>query len=157
MQIKTLSRKSPFLGLAPDHIHKIIYSPFGLNNGIFGFFFKNTVKLKKVPFVEQALYIMTKLKEAGQLKATQKGNLSKAFVIELYHQFYSNERYARLPNKEDDMPEVTGLKHILDTAGLIKKRANKFSLTKKGEKIIDGEKISELFDVLVGTLFNKWN
>ena len=105
----------------------------------------------------QSIYFLKKLDEVGTIKATQKGNLSKNFVIELYHQFFSKERYARLPNREDDLPAITKLRHILDMSGLIKKRSNKFSLTKKGEKIIAGDKTLELFKLLVDHYFNKWN
>jgi tetratricopeptide (TPR) repeat protein len=148
---------SPFLGLSPDDMHGIIYSPFSLDNNIFKFGCENIAEIKKIPFVTQAVYFLKKLKKNNFIKATQKGNLSKAFVVEIYHEFFSKEKYSRLPNREDDLPQLTRLKHILDMAGLIKKRSSKFSLTKKGEKLVNNEDSLELFRILTDILFNKWN
>ncbi|MFT6631874.1 MAG: tetratricopeptide (TPR) repeat protein [Bacteriovoracaceae bacterium] len=148
---------SPFLGLSPNDMHGLMYSPFTLDNNIFSFECEDIEKLKNIPFLAQAIYFLKRLKKDGFIKATQKGNLSKAFVIEIYHEFFSKERYARQPNKEDDLPQLTRLKHILDMTGLIKKRGGKFSLTKKGEKLVEKEDFLALFKVLNDTLFNKWN
>ncbi|WP_127718241.1 tetratricopeptide repeat protein [Halobacteriovorax sp. HLS] len=147
----------PFLGLSPNDMQGVLYSPFSLENHIFKFESKDINEIKGVPFIAQAIYFMSKIKADGFIKATQKGNLSKAFVLEIYHEYFSKEKYARLPNKEDDLPQLTRLKHILDMSGLIKKRSGKFSLTKKGEKITEKENYLELFKILVGTLFNDWN
>jgi len=147
----------PFLGLSPNDMQGVLYSPFSLENHIFKFECKDIDKIKSIPFIAQAIYFMSKIKTDGFIKATQKGNLSKAFVLEIYREYFSKEKYARLPNKEDDLPQLTRLKHILDMSGLIKMRSGKFSLTKKGEKIIEKENYLELFKVLVGTLFNEWN
>lgn len=149
--------KDSFLGLSPEHIHHIIYKPFSLNNALFSFECSDIKRIKEVPLVNQALYIMNKLKKVQELKGTQKGNFPKIFVIELYEQFFTEERYTRKPNKEDDLPQITRLKHLLDMSGLIKKRKNKFSLTKKGEAIIDKDNNVELFKMIINSFFNKWN
>ena len=76
----------------------------------------------------------------------------------MYTEFFSNSRFSFKPNKEDDLPQVTRLKHLLDMAGLIKKRSNKFlSLTKKGRKILNQKDTKSLFNLLIEPLFNKWN
>lgn len=147
----------PFLGLSPNDMHEVMYSPFSLNNNIFRYEVKSIEERNKIPFLAQAIYFLNSLKKDGFIKATQKGNLTKAFVVEMYKEFFSNEKYARLPNKEDDLPQLTRLKHILDMTGLIKKRSGKFSLTKKGEKLVEKENYLELFEILVDALFNKWN
>ena len=54
-------------------------------------------------------------------------------------------------------PQLTRLKHLLDMAGLIKKRNNKFSLTKKGEKILCQKDTKGLFNLVIDPFFNKWN
>ena len=148
--------KAPFLGLSPAQMHDILYRPFEFENNVFSLNFKSK-QLSEVPLIKQAYYFLNKLKEVYELKATQKGNLPKAFVVEMYNEFFSNERYARLPNKEDDLPQLTRLKHLLDMSGLIKKRKNKFSLTKKGETIIDKDNSAELFKLIIDSFFNKWN
>ncbi len=146
-----------FLGLSPKHMHGIIYSPFSLDNNIFRFENKNISEIEKIPFMKQAIYFLEKLKNDGFIKATKKGYLSKAFVVEIYHEFFSKEKYSRLPSKEGDLLQLTRLKHILDMTGLIKKRSGKFLLTKKGETLIRNDDFFELFKALIGTFFNKWN
>ena len=147
--------KSPFLGLSPSQMHEVLNSPFCLDNSLFKFEPSSDKELLEVPLVKQSLYLLNKLKDVGELKATQKGNLPKAFVIELYEEFFTKERYSRKPNKEDDLPQVTLLKHLLDLAGLIKKRKGKISLTKKGLSILDNNKTLDLFKVIFMTYTNK--
>lgn len=149
--------KAPFLGLSSAQMHRIIYSPFSLKNEIFYFQCEDLEELTKIPLLTQALYFLNKLNQVGQLKATQKGNLPRAFVIELYHEFFSNSHYCYVPNKESDSFPSTRLKYLLFMSGLIKKRSNKFSLTKKGERILVKKKMRELFDELIHSFFNKWN
>ena len=78
-------------------------------------------------------------------------------AMELYQKFFSKEECIITPHKEDDLLEAKRLKYILKMTGLIKKRKNKFYLTRKGESLIKDKKIKELFNELVLTLFNKWN
>ena len=148
-----------FLGLAPNQMKYIFYSPFSLTNDIFIFEYGKHFeqKIKEVPFLEQALYFLNRLYELGELKATQKGNLPKFFIDELYQKFFSREDCILIPHKEDDLLEAKRLKHILNMTGLIKKRKNKFYLTQKGKNLIKDKKIKELFNKLVLTLFDKWN
>lgn len=148
--------KAPFLGLSPAQMHDILYRPFEFENNVFSVNLKSN-QLSEVPLMKQAYYFLNKLKEISELKATQKGNLPKAFIVEMYNEFFGKERYARLPNKEDDLPQLTRLKHLLDMSGLIKKRKNKFSLTKKGETIVDKDNSVELFKLIIDSFFNKWN
>lgn len=146
-----------FLSLAPTQMSKVLNSPFTLDNDVFKLELTSESELNHVPIFNHALYFLKKLQEVGEFKATQKGNLPKAFVIELYEEFFTNEKYARRPNKEDDLPQATRLKHLLDIAGLIKKRNNKFSLTKKGSSILEKNKNTELFEILFINFANKWN
>lgn len=148
--------KAPFLGLSPAQMHDILYGSFEFENIVFSVNLKSN-QLSEVPLIKQAYYFLNKLKEVNELKTTQKGNLPKAFVVEMYNKFFKEERYARLPNKEDDLPQLTRLKHLLDMSGLIKKRKNKFSLTKKGGTIVAKDNNIELFKLIVGSFFNKWN
>lgn len=149
--------KDDFLGLSPSQMYKVLYSPLSLDNEIFKFELASEEELDQVPIFNQAIYLLRKIKSMGELKATQKGNLPKLLVIDLYEQFYSDDKYARKPNKEDDLPQVTRLKHLLDISGLIKKRGNKFSLTKKALSIIQENKRLELFELIFLNFANKWN
>ncbi|MCY4643520.1 MAG: SEC-C domain-containing protein [Bacteriovoracales bacterium] len=149
--------RAPFLGLSSKDMHNVLYKPFSLKNDLFEFKNLNENDLQYIPIMKQAFYFLKRLGEVGELKATKKGNLPKSFVIELYRQFFSQERYARQPNKEDDLPSATRLKHLLDITGMMKKRLNKYSLTQKGKKILLNNSVQELFSELTLTFFNKWN
>jgi hypothetical protein len=149
--------KDDFFGLSSTQMHKVLYSPLNLDNEIFKIDLESADELDQVPIFNQAVYFLRKIQEAGELKATQKGNLPKLFVIDLYEQFYSTDKYARKPNKEEDLSQVTRLKHILDISGLIKKRSNKFSLTKKGTAILEENKKIELFELIFLNFSNNWN
>ena len=148
-----------FLNLSPNQIQSILYNPFSLTNEIFIFDYGNHFEqnIKEVPFLEQALYFLNRLYESGEMRTTQKGNLPKSLITELYQKFFLKEESILTPHKEDDLLEAKRLKYILNMTGLIKKRKNKFYLTKKGESLIKDKKIKELFDKLVLTFFNKWN
>lgn len=146
-----------FLFLSPIQMRNILNSPLSLDNEIFKMELRSEEELDQVPIFNQALYFLCKIREAGDLKATQKGSLPKLFVIDFYEKFCSKDKYAMKPNKEDDLPQVTRLKHLLEISGLIKKRNGKFSLTKKGSLILDKNKRSELFELIFTNFANKWN
>lgn len=162
-ELGQLSRKfnslgqDDFLGLSSTQMHNLLYSPLTLDNEIFKIDLESEDELDQVPILNQAVYFLRKLQEVGELKATQKGNLPKLFVIEMYEQFYSKEKYARKPSKEDDLPQVTRLKHLLELSGLIKKRNNKFSLTIKALSILEKNKRFELFELIFLNFANNWN
>jgi tetratricopeptide (TPR) repeat protein len=148
--------KAPFLGLSSNQMNDILYLPFDFNNDFFTINLDST-NTADIPILKQAFYFLEKLKQVKDLKCTQKGNLPRAFVVEMYTEFFSKERYALKPSREDDLPQLTRLKHLLDMSGLIKKRKNNFSLTKKGEDLLNNSDFNKLFKLLVNTLFNKWN
>lgn len=149
--------KDDFLGLSSTQMHKLLYSLLILDNEIFKVDLASEEELTQVPILNEAIYFLLKLQEVGELKATQKGNLPKLFVTDMYEQFYSKDKYARKPNKEEDLFQLTRLKHLLDISGLIKKRNNKFSLTKKGSSILEENKRFELFELIFINFANKWN
>jgi hypothetical protein len=146
-----------FLGLSPTQMAVVLNTSFTLGNIVFEV--EDVVKeeIIQIPLMKQVLHFLNKLKEAVELKATQKGNLPKAFVIELYEEFFKDDKYARKPCREDDLPQATRLKHLLEMAGLMKKRNNKFSLTKKATIIIEKSKIKDLFELIFTVFANKWN
>jgi hypothetical protein len=157
VQEKNNSSVSNFLGLSPHQMHLVLYKPFSLTNDIFCFTSDDNNQLKEIPVIKQAMFFMNKLNDAGELKGTQLGNLPKNFVVEFYQLFLSNERFARMPSKEDDLYQLTRLKHLLDLAGLIKKQNKKFSLTKKGQLILSNENYIELFKEIILAWVNRFN
>ena len=159
MHNRNTSPIDDFLGIPPSQMHCILHQPFSLSNEIFRFEYGDNFEknINKIPFLEQALYFLNSLYESGGIKATKKGNLPRAFVIEMYEKFFSKEEFIYAPRKEEDLPEAQKLKYILQDGGLIKKRINKFYITKKGENLIKNKKIKELFDILILIFFNRFN
>ena len=91
-----------FLNLSPNQMQYILYNPFSLTNEIFIFEYGNHFEqnIKEVPFLEQALYFLNRLYETGEMKATQKGNLPKSFVMELYQKFFQRRKVSSLHTKK---------------------------------------------------------
>jgi hypothetical protein len=152
-----LSPKSPFLGMSPAQMHSVLYSPFSFHNDVFTFECFDDNKLKEIPLLKHALFLLNKIREAGEIKSTQTGNLPRSLVREMFNEFFINDRYARMPNTEDDLLGVSRVRNILEISGLIKKRSSKFSLTQKGEKILVENKFIELFHDIFLTFMNDWN
>lgn len=149
--------KAVFLGLSPSQMSTLLDSPFSYDNSLFTIDLKDSEDFLDIPVFKQSVYFLKKLSHVKDLKCTQKGNLPTALVIELYKEFFSSERYARKPNREDDLPQITRLKHLLAISGLIKKRNNKLSLTKKGMELLSENKHKELFELIFTTYVNKWS
>lgn len=146
-----------FLGLSPTQMRGILYSPFEPQNEIFTFICRDSSALAAVPLLTQAFYLMDKLNVDAGIKATQKGNLPRTLVRDFYYKFYSEDKYAYLPHGEDDLFELLRLRIILEFSGLIRKRSNKFGLTKKGKKIFETQDRVNLFNEIFLTMMKKWN
>ncbi|MBA2403424.1 MAG: hypothetical protein H0V66_01525 [Bdellovibrionales bacterium] len=148
---------APFLGLSPTQMSNILYRPLSFENDVFTFECQNINKFKEVPLFRHSMFLLNKLKNEGEIKATQIGNLPRALVREMYNEFFFEERYARLPNNEDDVLGITMVKHVLEISGLMKKRTGKFSLTKKGENLLVKDGQAQIFNEVILTFLNEWN
>jgi hypothetical protein len=147
-----------FLGLSPNQMNKIIYYPMELGQGLMDFPCLRSEEINHVPLIRQSLYFLNKLKSIGEVKATQKGNLPKILVRELYEEFYRQEDYFdRTPNTEEDVPEAMLLRSLLEMSGMIKKRSHKFSLTKKGEGYLQSNDLKSMYIDLFHACMNEWN
>lgn len=148
-----------FLGLSPLQMHSIITNPFDDNAAIVSLSAAiNEIGPEKIPILFQLQYFLKKLQEPGPLKATQKGNLPRAFVRDLYENRYRQfEEFDFKPNREDDFPLITAHKHLLISAGIIKKQYNAYSLTKKGRAVIEKNDMDTLYELLFKTWIDKFN
>lgn len=147
-----------FLGLSPNQMSKVIHFPMQLGKGLVDFSCSQQEELNDVPLIKQSLYFLNKLNINGEIKATQKGNLPRILVRELYEEFYRQEDYfVRTPNTEEDVPEVMLLRSLLEFTGVIKKRNNKFSLTKKGKEYLQAGNVNSMYIDLFHSYMNEWN
>lgn len=124
-----------FLGLTPEQMHILLYSPLEEMQHIFGL--KDTFDqnlLEKVPIVKKVVLLIKFISEAGDAKATQNGYLPKKIVNALYD-FHSLDKFT-VPT-EEYAPNILALRHAVTDCGWLKKKSGRFSLTKKGKQIFE--------------------
>jgi hypothetical protein len=130
---------SKFEGYSPYEMYKIINQPFKDDNPI-KFMPLDTVDFEEIPIFQQILYLANLIREKGEIKLTQKGFLPTKIVAELCNQeFLFNEKIdlSRVKvYKEADSMSATLTRIIMNLSKLVKKRNNKLSLTKSGEKLL---------------------
>ena len=131
--------KSEFLGLSSEQMHRIMYRPFDETSDILTIN-KNLSdeKIQEIPIVKEAVYFIRRLGELQPLRATAKGNLPRVFACEIHDRFSEDSEFHYPIMSEEDDTKLSALRHILDTCGWIKKRNQKFYLTKKGQ-ILNGK------------------
>jgi len=126
-----------FLGLSPHQIHRLVYRPLD-GTGDIVILEKNISReeLAHIPIVRETAYFLRRLGELQPLKATVKGYLPRAFAQEIHHTFPDHPGSIRPIMSEQDDWKLLGLRHILDMCGWIKKRNQKFNLTRRGQKLV---------------------
>jgi hypothetical protein len=117
--------------------------------------------LDAVPFYQLFSIYLKRVGELQVLKLTAKGNLPRKICKELYDLGLVKEEMIERGivklNKEGDSIALQNLKIIGNLSGLTKKRHNKLSLTKKGEKLLQNGQELNLFRKLFETNILKFN
>ena len=147
-----------FEGYSPNEMARIIYHTFDGHSPI------RLMPLKAadyglVPIVRQVLYLTKLIQKSGEIKLTQKGFLPPRIVTELASQEFlmkeAVEWYRPNYYREADSLSTTLTRLILKLAGVIKKRKNRLSLTKYGEKLLSDHK--KLFLAILAVYCKKFN
>lgn len=151
----------PDLKLNYQAFYELITNPFSSNSPLPINWSLPLFSLKQSPFFNLALKLLTKIGNEGKLKATAKGNLPLKVVKELFHPEII-PRVATYPNpktieSETDYEELFTMRTVAKQAGLLKKQKGNFSLTKKGEKLIQEKYAPQLFKLLLETYCEKFN
>jgi hypothetical protein len=140
MAKKNLEPIPEFLGLSPDQMYRMLYRPFTEHTDILTFNRNlSDQDFKDIPILKETRYFLKRLSELQPLKATAKGNLPQAFAREMHDKFSEEPRsyIDQYPiRSEEEDRKLLALRQILDMAGWIKKRNQKFSLTQKGERVV---------------------
>jgi len=114
--------------------------------------------LVKIPQLANALAFLRMLDEEGTLRATTKGNLPRAFVYRFIGQMVAAGEIWGAPREvqswnEDQSWPVRSLRETLHKAGLMKLRKGKFSLTRRGNDLIQTGRHGALLSRLIkGTI-----
>ena len=92
-----------------------------------------------IPIFRQVEFLCTIVKNEGTVKLTATGNLPLRVVTEMYElgvPFYYYEKYPTRLRKETDSWTVHFARLVAEMGGLVKKRGNSLTITKKGEKCL---------------------
>ncbi|MFC2126732.1 hypothetical protein ACFLU5_18250, partial [Bacteroidota bacterium] len=147
-----------FEGYSPDEMQFIIYDTFRENSPI---------KLQKltdseyqtIPILTQIKYLADLIAKEGELVLTNKGFLPTKIVTDIYSQGFLKDELIELGisklYKETDSMTINLTRIIIEISGLAKKRKNKLSLTKTGEKTLTDN--FELCQLILKTFSSKFN
>lgn len=158
MAEKNVEPISEFLGISPEQMHRILYLPLTELSDIV-ILNKNLSKeeLLDIPVVKETVYFLKRLGELQPLRATTKGNLPQTFAREMHDKFPEDPHFYFPIRSEEEDSKISALRHILDMAGWIKRRNQKFSLTQKGENVMkDGFSVDDFYHLLE-TFMRKFN
>ncbi len=147
-----------FEGYSPEEMHYVNYFLLDFNCPVKLAKLSDT-DYEKIPILNQIRFLIDKIKENGEIKLTKKGFLPTKLVKEIYEQGYIKDDFidrgiSKLYKETD--AEIIHLTHILVAiSGIAKKRNDKLSLTKNGEKIVaSNEKLLKLIFETFATKFN---
>ena len=92
-----------------------------------------------IPLLRQVKSLCSTVKSEGYVKLTATGNLPLRVVTEMYKlgvPFYYYEKYPTRLRKETDSDTVHFARLVAEMGGLVKKRGNSLTVTKKGENCL---------------------
>lgn len=115
--------------------------------------------LGQCPLLLQFRFILEKMRDGKEIKLTKTGALPTSMVKEIYAQgylknYWIESGYAKVYS-ETKIEEINITRLLMEISSLVKKRHNKLSLTKKGEKIIDDGNL--ILNELLQILFYNFN
>ena len=146
-------------GLSYIDINFFTHFPFSAGSPIARKADLSAAAIQEVPFFQFYIQFLKDVQAAQPLKLTQKGNLNRKFIRQLYdHRIlpnkYVDDGTIKLSKEEDWAP--IHYSHVLTKmGGLIKNQKGKLTLTKKGEKLLTN--IPSLYLNLLDTYTNKFN
>jgi len=138
-----------FLGLSPNQVHDLIYDSYGNNSPVQ---FRNDIDdetLDQIPLfrlVEDYLKIIQRDK---QIKLTPLGALPKKVIVELYDKrflldYFIESGITKLW-REENWIAMRSARLSAQLAGLVKKTAGKFTLTKKATNLLESNNRIQIF------------
>lgn len=148
-----------FSGLSPFELHELIHHPFGKNCPIQ---FQKNINidiLNSIPFFRICEEFLNIIKRDNYIKLTPLGALPKKTMVELYDHKFITEEFIESGiyklTKEQDSIAIQNARYVCEIAKLIKKRDNKLSLTKNGEKHLEDREF--LFKLILTTFSFDFN
>jgi hypothetical protein len=147
-----------FEGYSPAEMHEILHFVFD-EGGPLRLQQLNAEEYLKIPLLNQTKYLARLIEAAGEIKLTKQGFLPTSLVADIYDKGFIKDKYLdrrRIKQlKEADVLSITLSRLLLTISGLIKKRSNKLSLTKAGQKTIQSD--DALGRLMIKTYGKKFN
>jgi hypothetical protein len=153
------SEYQDFFGLSAPQLHTLLYGNLDDMNSVCVFSSSVSPELLETsPILSQAVYLMSRIMENQEVKATQTGNLPMSLVRDMYSRFYEDLTPIRMNlRSEMDCGSLHTLRILLTLSGLVKIRKKKYSLTKRGSQAIQAENRTALFKTLFVTYLKEFN
>ena len=128
-----------FDGLSPEQMTVLLHTPFAPAD-ILQFRKGMDAHVNRSPFFKLSELLLQEIRQAGNLKLTVNGNLPVLICERLCNQNLIHWPYMKHVKRirEQEIPYLWPLKQYLLDEGILKKRNNALSLTKNGEKLLEG-------------------
>jgi len=137
-ETKNNASQPEFLGFSPSQMYRILHRPLEEISDIVHFDTEfDSDLLLSIPVVKNSFIFLQTMADMRRVKATSKGNLSLAFVKTVFNAIRFDSPMKRQLITSEESTEIFYLRHFLVLCGWVKKQKGYFSLTKKGEKIVD--------------------
>ncbi len=158
MNDQNLHGISEFEGYSPDEMQFILYETFE-NNSPIQLIPLTESDYREIPILNQIKFLSELINKQGELKLTAKGYLPPKIVSTVYDQGFLKDEFIESGfsklSKELDSITITLTRILLEVGGIVKKRNNKLSLTKNGEKIFtDNHKLLRHIFSVFGSKYN---
>jgi hypothetical protein len=151
----------PFIEeITKDQVHELIHDPLGSKSPV-QLNLSNPEFYRQIPIFNLVQYLGRLIQQQGEMKLTPKGALPLKVVYELYSQGFISENIVDLhlkfkkQIKEQNSVSIYLTHRLAIMTGLCKKRKNRLSLTKKGEKFLQNDHL--LAVQLVDTFATRFN
>ncbi len=114
-------------------------------------------------FLRNARTFLHAVDEMGHIKATDAGNLNRAFVsqmldnLDLVKGYRDRIRHFCKAIRESDVHPIHVLRIVLTLAGLLSLRHGRFRVTRKGKSLMREEHLTQLYARLFLTFIDKFN
>ena len=147
-----------FEGYSPIEMNTIIYDTFGTNSPI-QLKRLTEIEYQSIPILNQIKYLLEIIQKQGELKLTSKGYLPTKIVADIYSKKFIVDKDVENGliklYKETDSISINITRILVEISGLAKKRNNKLSLTKLGEKNLSNN--FTLLEIIFKTFGHKFN
>ncbi|MDA3913859.1 SEC-C metal-binding domain-containing protein [Oleiagrimonas sp.] len=148
-----------FHGLSPVQMHALLYAPFDSPRWLeFPAVLPETPDAPIAQLFEQLCQAL----DAGELKATSKGNLPRAFCQEVHRAFvgsspYSMDRPVGKVSSEEDFEALYVTRLVAQQAGLLRKYKGRFILSRACKSLRDAHGMQAVYPALLKACARRFN